>query len=225
VRGLSERERLRDLFGRYLSRQVSEVVLAGQVTLEGERRNVTVLFCDVRGSTTFAEVHAPEEVMAALNQYFEVVISSTGAYGGIVNGFLGDGALCIFGAPIERRDHAECAAQAALSMRAGLGALSQRRAAAGLPTLKFGIGLNSGAVIAGATGSEERQEYTVIGDTVNLGARIGDLNKIYPDHDILLSEFTRAALGTQARQYTFADLGEIQIRGKSQVVRVFALID
>jgi len=186
---------------------------------------VTVLFCDVRGSTAFAEAHPPEEVMAALNQYFEVVISSTEAEGGVVNGFLGDGALCVFGAPIERRDHAERAVRAALSMRDGLGALSRRRAAAGLPTLKFGIGLNSGAVIAGATGSEERQEYNVIGDPVNLGARIGDLNKAYPEHDILLSEFTREALGAQTEPHTFADLGEIQIRGKSQVVRVFGLIN
>ncbi len=224
VKGLNERERIRDLFGRYVSREVQEVVIAGRVTLAGERKTITVLYCDMRGSTTFAEAHPPEAVMAALNQYFEVIILATEAHGGIVNRFVGDEAVCVFGAPTETRDHAERAVQAALSMREGLAYVNQKRTALGLPILKFGMGLNTGEVTAGATGSEERQEYTLIGDAMNVGARIQDLNKAFPDYGILLSEFTCAALGPQAEDYEFADLGEAEIRGKSRAVRVYGLV-
>jgi adenylate cyclase len=161
--------------------------------------------------------------MEALNQYFEVIVLSVEAHGGIVNRFVGDEAVCLFGAPTAVRDHAELAIQAALSMREGLAYLNYKRSALNLPTLKFGIGLNTGEVVAGATGTEERQEYTVIGDAMNLGARIQALNKEFPAHDILLSEFTVAALGPKADDYVFADLGPVEIRGKSQPVRVFGL--
>src|SRR3989338_7000429 len=224
VHGLHESERLRDMFGRYVSREGSEAVLTGRVSLQGERRTITVLYCDMRGSTPFAEAHAPEEVMAALNQYFEVIILATEAHGGIVNRFVGDAAVCVFGAPTEVRDHAQRAVQAALGMREGLAYLNQKRALLGLPTLVFGLGLNTGEVTAGATGSEERQEYTLIGDAMNLGARIEELHKVYPAHDILLSEYTLAALGAAAGQHEFADLGPVEIRGKSQPVRVFGLV-
>jgi len=220
VNGLNDRERMRDLFGRYLSREVGEAVLAGRVSLKGERKTITVLYCDMRGSTTFAESHAPEDVMAALNQYFEVIILATEAHGGIVNRFVGDEAVCVFGAPTEYRDHAERAVQAALSMREGLAYVNQKRTALGQPVLKFGIGLNTGEVTAGATGSEERQEYTLIGDAMNTGARIQALTKNFEGHDVLLSEFTRAAL---KGEYALVDLGEVEIRGKSKAVRGYGV--
>ena len=223
VAGLRERERLRDLFGRYVSREVREAIEAGRVTLAGERKHITVLYCDMRGSTTFAEQYKPEDVMAALNQYFEVIILAAEAHGGIVNRFVGDEAVCVFGAPTEYSDHAERAVQAALAMREGLAYLNEKRARLGLPTLQFGVGLNTGEVVAGATGSEERQEYTLIGDAMNVGSRVQDLNKTFPDHGILLSEFTYAALGEYADDYRFEDLGEVEIRGKSQPVRVYGL--
>ncbi|MEK7784446.1 MAG: adenylate/guanylate cyclase domain-containing protein, partial [Chloroflexota bacterium] len=156
-------------------------------------------------------------------QYFEVIILAVEAHGGIVNRFVGDEAVCLFGAPTECADHAERAVQAALSMREGLAYVNQKRSTLNLPTLNFSMGLNTGEVVAGATGSEERQEYTVIGDAMNLGARIQDLNKTFPEYDILLSEFTQAALGPDARQYNFVDLGPVEIRGKSLLVRVFGL--
>jgi class 3 adenylate cyclase len=227
VKGLNEREHMRDLFGRYLSREVGEAVLSGKVSLTGERKTITCLYVDMRGSTAFAEKHAPEDVMAALNQYFEVIILATEAHGGIVNRFVGDEAVCIFGAPTENRDHADRALQAALAMREGLAYLNQKRAALGLPTLKFGMGLNTGDVVAGATGSEERQEYTVIGDAMNAGARIQALNKVFPEHDILLSEFTQAAIIETRRgasqPYAFIDLGPVELRGKSELVRIFGV--
>jgi class 3 adenylate cyclase len=224
VTGLNDRERMRDLFGRYLSREVSEVALAGRVTLEGERKTITCLYVDMRGSTSFAEKYPPEEVMAALNEYFDVIIRATEAHGGIVNRFVGDQAVCIFGAPRKYRDHAHRAMQSALAMRAGLSYLNRKREALGLPTLKFGMGLNSGEVVAGATGSEARQEYTVIGDAMNVGARIQGLNKTFPDYDILLSEFTHTSLGSNTNAYDFADLGLTEIRGKTQPIKVYGLV-
>jgi class 3 adenylate cyclase len=224
VKGLSERERMRDLFGRYLSREVSEAVLAGAVRLGGERKVVSVIFADMRGSTSFAEGQAPEAVMLALNQYFEIIINATEANGGILARFLGDGALCIFGAPRELADHADCAVRATLAMRAGLSELNHWRAGRGLPILRFGIGINSGEVTAGATGSEQRQEYTIIGDAVNLASRIEEQTKQHPDYDILLSEFTHRALGPRARRYRCAELGSFAIRGRSQPVVIFGLL-
>jgi len=220
VGGLNDRERMRDLFGRYLSREVSEAVLAGRVTLGGERKTITCLYVDMRGSTSFAEKYQPEEVMSALNDYFEVIILATEAHSGIVNRFVGDEAVCLFGAPRDYRDHADRALQAALAMREGLAYLNSKRKTLNLPTLKFGMGLNSGEVVAGATGSEERQEYTVIGDAMNVGARIQALNKTFPDHDILLSEFTVNALKAE---YKLVDLGPVELRGKSEAVRVFGV--
>ncbi len=222
VKGLNERERIRDLFGRYVSHEVQHEVLAGRVTLAGARKTITCLYVDMRGSTTFAEKYQPEEVVSALNGYFEVIILATEAHGGIVNRFVGDEAVCVFGAPRDYRDHADRALQAALAMREGLAYLNRKREALGLPTLKFGMGLNSGEVVAGATGSEERQEYTVIGDAMNVGARIQALNKTFPDYDILLSEFTVAAL---KNNYALVDLGPVELRGKSEMVRVFGIAD
>jgi adenylate cyclase len=162
-------------------------------------------------------------VMTALNQYFEVIILATETYGGIVNRFVGDEAVCVFGAPTEYPDHAERAVVAALAMREGIKYLNTKRATLNQPILQFGIGLNTGVVIAGATGSEERQEYTLIGDAMNVGARIEQLNKSFPDYDILLSAFTKAALGEWAEEFEMADLGEVEIRGKSKAVRVYGL--
>lgn len=223
VAGLRERERLRDLFGKYVSSEVREAVLAGRVSLAGERREISCLYSDMRGATAFAERHPPETVMAALNDYFAVIISATAAEGGIVNRFVGDEAVCIFGAPTPSVDHAARAVRAALAIRAGFAEVTKRRAALGLPTLEFGIGVNSGIVAAGATGSDERQEYTVIGDAMNVGSRVQALTKTFPEQAVLLSEFTLAALGEQAARYTLTDLGPAEIRGKQAPVRVFGL--
>jgi class 3 adenylate cyclase len=220
VAGLNERERMRDLFGRYVSREVSDAVLRGRVQLGGERRAITCLFCDMRGSTAFAEKHPPEAVLDALNQYFEDNILATQAHGGIVNRFVGDEAVCVFGAPTAYPDHADRAVQAALAIRDGFAYVGRRRAALGQPTLTFGLGLNSGEVVAGATGSDERQEYTVIGDAMNAGARLQALTKEFAGHDIVLSEDTRAALNGR---YVLDDLGEVELRGKARPVRVFGL--
>jgi class 3 adenylate cyclase len=216
--GLAERDRLRDLFARYLSPAVSEAVIAGRVSLEGQRRVVTILFCDVRGSTAFAEAHPPEVVLATLNDYFRIVIHATETEHGIVARFLGDAVLCLFGAPVEYADHADRALRAALQIRAGFDRLTQSRAAAGLPTLQFGIALNTGPTTVGATGSEQRQEYTAIGDPVNIAARIEKMTKDHPDCAVLLSRTTQEALHVPALD--LVAIGDLTLAGRSQPVGV-----
>ena len=219
--GLREREQLRDLFGRFVSPEVQQAVLAGRISLIGERRRISVLYCDLRDSTRFAEERPPEVVMQALNQYFAVIIAAIQAEGGIVNRFVGDEAVCIFNAPVERPDHAARALRSALAIRRGLADLNDRRALQGEPLLHYGIGIHSGEVVAGATGSEERQEYTVIGDTMNTGARLQALCKDFPGEDILLSAATLAA--APAGSFACTLLGEFSLRGKQTPVQIYAL--
>jgi ABC-type antimicrobial peptide transport system permease subunit/class 3 adenylate cyclase len=220
LRSLNDREHLRDLFGRYPSREVSQAVLAGGVSLRGKRKTITCLYVDMHGSTAFSEKVEPEEVMAALNHYFEVIVQAVEAHGGVVNRFVGDEAVCVFGAPTPYHDHAERAVSAALAIRQGLAQLNAQRSTLHLPVLSFGMGISSGEVVAGATGSAERQEYTVIGNAMNIGARVQALTRQFDGQDIILSEFTVQAL---KRPYPLIDLGEVEIRGKSGTLHIYGL--
>ncbi len=234
--GLREREWLRDMFGRFVSHEVAEAYRTGQVKLEGENRVVSILFCDIRSFAARSEQSTPEEIVALLNEYLPVVVDAARAHKGTVNKFGGDSTLVIYGAPrrlgaSERRTSAYQAVLTALEMRASLERLNERLAARGEDPIRIGVGINTGMVLAGAVGPEERQEYTVIGDTVNLASRIESLNKEYPERDptgtvgILISGQTYDALGSRQREFEFADLGEIQIRGKIEPVRVWAVVN
>lgn len=223
VAGLREREWLRDIFGRFVSQEVAEAIRTGQVRLEGENRVVSVLFCDIRGFTTRSERHTPEEIVALLNEYLPVVVNAAQQHEGTVNKFGGDSTLIIYGAPKQVQESAYHAVQTALAMRQNLAALNERLAARGEEPIRIGVGISTGMVLAGAVGPPERQEYTVIGDTVNLASRIEALNKEYPQHGILISGQTYDALGSRRAEFTFTDLGEVQIRGKVDAVRVWAV--
>ncbi len=223
VVGLREREWLRDVFGRFVSREVAEAIRSGQVRLEGENRVVSVLFCDIRDFTARSERSTPEEVVALLNEYLPVVVEAAQSHAGTVNKFGGDSTLVIYGAPRQLQESAYQAVLTALEMRANLRALNARLAERGEAPIHIGVGINTGVALAGAVGTEERQEYTVIGDTVNLASRIEALNKVYSEHDILISGWTYEALGSRRGEFEFADLGEVQIRGKAEPVRVWAV--
>ncbi|MEE8392010.1 MAG: adenylate/guanylate cyclase domain-containing protein, partial [Anaerolineae bacterium] len=224
VIGLREREWLRDMFGRFVSQEVAEALRTGQVKLEGENRVVSILFCDIRGFTARSEQSTPEEMVALLNEYLPVVVDAAQTHEGTVNKFGGDSTLVIYGAPKRLQESAYQAVLTALEMRASLERLNERLTERGEEPIRIGVGINTGAVLAGAVGPEERQEYTVIGDTVNLASRIEALNKVYPDYDILISGWTYEALGSRRREFEFADLGEVQIRGKVEPVRVWAVV-
>jgi adenylate cyclase len=174
VAGIREREELRDLFGRQVGQAgLADLALTSGVGAIGERRCVTVLFVDLRGYTSFAERHHPEEVVEMLNHFFRVVVAVVNREGGWVNKFEGDAALCLFGAPQDQADHATRALRAAAGLPAEL-----RRS--GPTQLRAGIGVATGEVIAGFIGTAERFEYTVIGDVVNLASRLCDAAKDDP---------------------------------------------
>jgi class 3 adenylate cyclase len=224
VVGLQEREWLRDMFGRFVSREVADAIRAGQVKLEGENRVVSVLFCDIRDFTARSERCTPEEMVALLNEYLPVVVEAAQEHQGTVNKFGGDSTLVIYGAPRPVQDSAYQAVSTALEMRASLKRLNDRLAERDEAPVRVGVGINTGAALAGAVGPPERQEYTVIGDAVNLASRIEALNRVYPEHDILISGWTYEALGSRRTEFEFVDLGEIEIRGKMDPVRVWAVV-
>jgi class 3 adenylate cyclase len=171
---LKERERLRGTLGRYVSGDVAERILSedDDLSLRGEVRHVAVLFLDVRGFTTISEKLTPPEVVALLNEYFDVVVDRVAAHGGTVNKFIGDAAMCIWGAPKHAHQAERSAVLCSLEIQARAAQLSTERKRRGLTTVGFGIGINAGEAVAGNLGAAKRLEYTVIGDAVNLAQRL-----------------------------------------------------
>lgn len=185
VQGLREREHIRDVFGRHVGREVAAAASSGQVELGGETRVVSVIFIDLVGSTTYASEHSPAEVVAVLNRFFEVVVDEVDRHHGLVNKFIGDAVLAIFGAPVELPDHAGAALAAARAMAS--------RLSEEVPEIGAGIGVATGEVVAGNVGHHERFEYTVIGDAVNSASRLTDLAKDVDGRLLAMWESVQAA--------------------------------
>jgi adenylate cyclase len=219
TRSLREKEMLKRAFSRYVAREVVDEILKHpeEISLTGERRDVTVLFCDIRGFTPTAETLRPEDVVELLNQFYELMIEATFKHDGTVDKFLGDGVMAVFGAPLGRSDHARMAARTALAMQAGIRELSTRRVVAGKPPLAIGIGLNAGEVVAGTVGTDARMEYTVVGDSVNLAAR---LESSAAAGQILVSAETYARLDGAVGRW----LGRFAVKGKDKEIEVWELL-
>jgi class 3 adenylate cyclase len=171
---LLQMEKVKETFGQFATPEVADFVLSHPQDYwkRGERKSVTVLFSDVRGFTPFAMSAEPEAAVDALNGIFSCVMEAVQKEGGILNKFIGDGLLALFGAPVAKGNHAAAAARAALSARTAVQAWAQKRSAARLAPLKIGIGVNTGEVIAGCIGTQVRTEYSVIGHSVNLASRL-----------------------------------------------------
>jgi adenylate cyclase len=217
LEGLQERERIRETFGRYVTREIRDEILAGRASFEGRLEEVTVLFADLRDFTPWVERTGPREVVHDLNEYFTEMEAAIRAQRGLVLQYIGDEIEAVFGAPLPTPDHADRALAAALAMRTGLARLNERRAAAGKPPLRNGIGIHSGTVLAGSIGSAERTTYALVGDAVNLASRIQGINKELGT-EILVSEATRSRLRTQA---ALEALPAVRVKGKSVEVSVY----
>ncbi|MBL9100710.1 MAG: HAMP domain-containing protein [Myxococcales bacterium] len=220
--GLEERDFIKDAFSRYVTRQVSDVVLQGGLELGGELLTATILMADIRDFTGLSERMPPRQVVRLLNRYFTEMVEECMEHGGMIDKFIGDAIMVVFGAParLTPEQSARAAAKAALGMHRRLAALNAAFAADGLPALRIGIGIHTGEAIAGNIGSPQRLDYTLIGDSVNTTARIESTCKEV-DHDLLVSEATRAHLGDRAR------IGEplvVHLKGKAKPTQVFPLL-
>jgi adenylate cyclase len=214
-----DKRAVKRLFSRYLSPDVYALVLANPALAElgGKRREMTVLFSDIRGFTTMTERGQPEAIVEQLNTYFSAMVDVLFAHRGTLDKFVGDMVMALFGAPLADDEHADHAVQAALAMIARLDELNTGWRASGLPEIRIGVGVNSGEMIAGTIGSDQVRSYTVIGDAVNLGSRIESLNKQYGT-SVLISENTVKRL---KYRYDLRTLGEVVVKGKSQAVAIF----
>jgi len=219
VGGLRERERIRETFGRYVSPEVRDEILAGRADAGGVQREVTILFADLRDFTPWVETTAPAEVVADLNAYFGEMDGAIRASGGLVLQFIGDEIEAVFGAPLERPDNADAAVAAARAMHARLAAWNSARRAAGRRELRHGIGIHTGTVIAGNIGSGERLSYALVGDAVNVASRIQSLNKELGT-SMLLSDATYAKLASADGCTPLADM---HVKGHRAAVSVYAL--
>ena len=210
---------IKKMFSRYVSKDVFDQLVANPslAALGGARRHMTVLFSDIRGFTTMSEKGTPEEVVAQLNELFTRMVGVVFDHRGTVDKFVGDMIMALYGAPLDDDDHADHAVQTALAMIATLQELNREWHSLGKPTLDIGIGINTGGMVAGNIGSDTIMSYTVIGDAVNLGARLESLNKDYGTR-IIISEFTRAEL---KGRYDIHPLGEVIVKGKTKPVTIF----
>jgi len=212
-------ERLRDALGRYVAPQLADEVMAHGASLGGETVSASVLFADIRGFTTLSEKLSPKLVVDLLNRYFAAVEPVIAAEGGWIAKFGGDSLLAVFGAPAPQADHARRAVRAALRIRDALEEFNREQRRHEGPTLRVGIGITCGEMVAGSVGSPQRMEYTVVGDIVNTASRIDDLNKTWST-DLLVS----AAVYEQVAPYVSArPMPPIEVEGKSEVMQLYAI--
>lgn len=215
------KKEMRMMFDRYVSKEVVEKIITNphQLKLGGDRKDITVLFADIRGFTSMSESMEPEEVVGILNDYLSVMTDIILFYGGTIDKFIGDAIMAVFGAPIAYEDHPLRAAKAALKMREALKDLHSKWKKENKHTFDIGIGISSGIAIVGNIGSIRRTEYTAIGDIVNLGARIEPLNKQFNTH-ILIAE---SVFNRIKESVDTDEIGSVKVRGKKKEVKLYEL--
>jgi len=220
VDGLIERDRLRTTFGKYMTESVVAHLLSGKVALGGETIQVTILFSDIRSFTTISETMDAQTLVGLLNEYFTEMVSIIMKHGGVVDKYIGDAIMAVFGAPVPTPDDAANAVRAAIDMRAALTRLNKRLVARGVQPLRTGIGIHTGEVVAGNIGSEERMEYTVIGDPVNVASRLESCTKDV-GVDKLISETTYE----RTKDFVTArPVEQLSVKGRAEPVKAYELI-
>ncbi|WCL49711.1 adenylate/guanylate cyclase domain-containing protein [Leptospira sp. GIMC2001] len=219
-KGLSERDKIKDAFGKFVNTELAEKAMSGSLALGGTRRECTIFFSDIRNFTAISEQLEPEAVVEFLNDYMTEMVSCINRMGGIVDKFIGDSIMAIWGAINSTKNDTERAIDTAIMMRNALIQLNAKRRSNKKPFIRIGIGINTGPVIAGQIGSEERLEFTVIGDAVNLASRIEALNKDF-NTDILISE---SAYHKVSKLYKVVKMKEIKVKGKVKKQIVYAVL-
>jgi class 3 adenylate cyclase len=218
-----EKKRLRDqqreLIKKFATEEVAEQMLAEGFELGGKYVEASAMFADIRGFTAIAEAQSPAETIELLNTYFTLMFEAISNHGGIVNQMVGDGLMAIFGAPVMHTDHCQRAVEAAQEMIELIELFNLDQAAQDKQQIRIGIGIASGTVIAGFTGTTRRVTYTCVGDTVNLAARLETHTKVV-GQPILIDEATRLNLEDDFR---VEDQGEVLLKGKTQPVRIFSI--
>lgn len=219
IEDISQGKRLEGAMRRFMTQEVMDQVLGQEGdALFGTACNASVLFADIRNFTTLAETLTPRETVDMLNEIFTELFEAVSAAGGVLDKYIGDAVMAVFGAPLSRGDDAGNAIRAALRMQEMMASINTRREARGQPILRLGIGISSGEVVAGTIGSPKRMDYTVIGDSVNLAARLQDLTKTY-NRDIITCERTVALSAGVAE---FEEVATIQVKGRVTQERIFA---
>ncbi len=219
IAGLRERDRIKGTFQRFVSSQVAEKVLgAKDIVLTGERRRASILFADIRGFTSMSERLAPEEIVSMLNEYFTVMVDIIITHEGNLDKFIGDAMMAIFGAPLRHPDDPLRAVRTAVDMQRALLELNEERDRRGAEAIYIGIGIATGDVVAGNIGSEKRMEYSVIGDEVNLAARIQ--SKSGKQKILICPETFKAVQG----EMKTIPLEPVMLKGKSHPVQIYEVV-
>jgi len=221
IQGLKERDICQVRFGRYVSPEISRRILNGEISADGELVEATILFCDLRGYTSFVEKKSPTEVVRFMNRYFTEMEHAVRDNGGIVLQYIGDEIEAVFGTPaVPSQNHSERAVSAALAMRAALEQINEQRRSNGESEIRHGVGVHCGTVLAGNVGSPERLVYAMVGDAVNVASRLQVLNKTCGT-DILVSRNVVERLS--GLDFRFESMGAFPIRGKTEQIEVFSV--
>lgn len=218
--GLEEREKLKGALGKFVNPEIAEKAMKGEIKLGGERKVATIFFSDIRSFTAISEQLEPEEVVEFLNEYMTIMVRIISEHQGIVDKFIGDAIMAVWGVPESKGNDALNAVNATIEMRKALLEFNKGRGSAKKPIIKIGCGLNTGPVLAGQIGSEDRLDYTVIGDAVNLASRIEALNKPFGT-DILISQDTYNVV---KEYFDCEPMQKIKVKGKSQPQQIYAVL-
>jgi adenylate cyclase len=219
-KGLAEREKIKTAFGKFVNKEIAERVLRDEIQLGGESRQAAIFFSDIRSFTAISEQLAPREVVEFLNEYLTRMVDCVNQTHGVVDKFIGDAIMAVWGAPYSRGNDTENAINCALMMRKALAAFNEGRGGERAPIIKIGAGINTGEIIAGQIGSPERMEYTCIGDSVNLASRIESLTKPFQT-DILISQHSHELV---KGIFKVEPMKKISVKGKMEPQQVYAVI-
>jgi len=213
------RDQLKELVRRFATSEVAQDLQQSGFALGGKRVHASVMFCDIRGFTALVEGQSPEETIELLNAYYALMFDAISSHGGVVNQMIGDGLMALFGAPLPLADSASSAVAAALEMIDLIEQFNVERSAERKSSMRIGIGIATGEVVAGYTGTQQRATYTCIGDTVNLAARLEEHTKV-AGCGILIDDATRRAVSDHVHSDS---LGAVSLRGRSAAVEIFAV--